>query len=391
MKLIAFSEALLEFHRDAQRAKIYLQDKRITNNERKILHAWYALKDSKHEEALELVESIPESEYPLIYAQAQLIKGVACNNSGAFKKAADYLEDSARLIGKEAPPELRFIPLYNLFITYFNLSSGQDMERVLKELDKIKTSIPRQQLCRQQCTLNLAVFHESDEVPELIAELDARLPEMAPAMAMTHLTTAFMFWIKKEEFKKAQKTLERIKSYRMFRSTANYNFMKVLLDHLMTKKPIYINLERFQDSEYLFSQVKVIEALERNEYEEASRFWARLSDMDPQRHGKNFEYHGQKGLFSLCLDLHLPRHLKGPDITDLPSDKLEALAFILKNSSTPVGKNQIYAYIYGHEPQNSQDDNRLRNLIFQARRKYGESIKFKKGCYFWVENGKKAS
>lgn len=62
--------------------------------------------------------------------------------------------------------------------------------------------------------------------------------------------------------------------------------------------------------------------------------------------------------------------------------KLDVLVKLLESSETPLSKGYIYEFLWGEEPIDKTDFNKLTRLIYKARVERGLDIQSRKGSYF---------
>lgn len=387
----AFLEALNLIQSDPKKAKKFLEDKRLTLNEKKILNSWFLLKNCKHDEIIEALNELKITNYELVEGQRLLILGITFNNQAQSRLAISHITSAFEILEKYPLPSHHFIAVYNLFIAYLNGGKVDRMEDCLELMESILKNHgnKRQELYHLQCQFCFLVFTEQIPEAEALAKVIDQKPElMSDSMIMSNLLTKFNLQLKKEDLKAAENALEEIKKYRLFRFTAGFNFMRISLDHLLYGSPLYVYRENFKDCEYLFSHLKVVQALEENDPITAKRYWSDLVKHRPDIYHEDFTYHGEKNLFALCLKRHhiafqkLNNETPKAIPTETSSNKSEALLMLLRASSLPIRKEVVFKALWGTEIESENDEAKIRNLISYVRKSKKINISFKRGCYF---------
>ena len=395
IKQKTFVDALNNLHAEPKKTKKYLEDKRLTTVEKKILSCWYMLKNCQHTEIIDTILSITSKEDDLVESQKYLILGMTYNNQGDYDKAIVNILKGIDLLEPYPLEVHRFIACYNLFVCYYNQNNGEGMKSTLDRLMKLKMKTPRQDLCIVQAKINYHIFkNEFEEAEDLFSVAEKSFDLMTDAMIMTHWISKFIMLSKLDDFNHCGKVLEEMKKYRLFRSSATFTYMRTLLDHVTKKEPIYVYKEDFKQSELLFYQLKTIQALEENDLLTAKKNWDQLVMMSPFLHGPDFHYRGEKNLFVTCLNMYKTVYSVASDIVtvvELPENKVEALITLLKASKTPIRKEVIFDKLWGGDMMNTSDDHKLKNLMYYARKHKGINIQFRKGCYFISETDEQSA
>ena len=382
-KVKTFLEALKLIHGQPKKAKKFLSDKRLTLVEKKILNAWYLLKNCQHQTIINDLDGI-HSENQLVESQKKLILGLTYNNMGKFKTASKCLHEAFEELEKYSLNDHQFICIYNLFIISYNQSNESQMTNCLSIMEILeKNGInERQSLCYLQCKFNYFTFREDYELAnEALRHLEMKKVIMSEALIMATMISKFIMHLKQEHFSECQEIIEEMKEHRLFRHSPNYLYMKLTLNHLMHNAPLYFYEKDFKESEFLFLQLKTIQALEESNLEKAQAYWKRLMEIDPDCYKERFDFHGQKNLFTMCLNKHASV-LKGVTV-DIPTAKnhADALIEILQKSTIPVPKELLFEKIWGKKSASQSDDEKLKNLIYYVRNIKGFEVHFRKGCY----------
>ena len=390
IKVKTFIHALTLIHSNAKKAKKCLLDKRLTLSEKKILNAWFLLKNCQHQAILDDMKSV-STENELVDSQKELILGLTYNNMGQMKLASKHLHAAFSHLEKYPLPEHQFICIYNLFVVSFNLSHEKDMENSLHIMDVLVRGglNPRQTMCYEQCLFNFLHFkNRFTEAAKILVILEGKRSMMNEAMIMSHHISKFVFHLKQEDFNLCEETLEEMKNYRLFRYTPNFIFMRLTLEHLKYDKTLYFYEKDFKGSDSLFFQLKTIQGFEESNLELAEKFWIKLQEIDPELYHDGFKYKGQKNLFSLCLEKHNSLLKSGPSFEALSKNKVEAICEIFEKSSIPIPKDVLFEKLWGTKPLDQNDDDKLKNLIYYARKTKNLQIQYRKGCYLLQNESK---
>lgn len=356
----------------------------MTIAEKKILNAWFQLKNCLHEEILKDIGNlVVDSE--LVESQKFLILGLTYNNMGELNQASIHLHKALELIEKHPLPEHQFICLYNLFIISYNLSNEEDMKNALDLMDVIVASFglnERQTICHLQSKFNYLTFKDQfQEASHYLRDLELKKNEMSDPVIMSHLISKFQFYLKQSLFNQCEETMQEMKKYRLFRHTPNFIFMRLSLDHLTQNSPLYFYEKDFKDSKLLFHQLKVIKSFEESNFKEAEKYWEILKKSDPSIYQDKFVYAGQLNLFSLCLSKYKTQEHLSEKVQDLSKNKSEAIIQILQRSTYPIPKDELFESLWGRKPLDQADEDKLKNLIYYVRKNKSLEITFRKGCY----------
>lgn len=396
IKVKAFVAVLLQFSKNPKQAKRLSHDKRLSFAEKSIIQAFFLLRDNKLSEVLKCLEMVKGKLDPVVQTQKDLLMGMALNNLSRHQEAISFIEKSINGIQLLAIPELgyfKFIALHNLFVIYLNKKDEKNLTRVFKQIKSYSPQTDRELILIMRCQFNYCTFlNKYAEAKAVLEEIHHYKDKMLESDIAAHLLNQFDFHIKLKKFTKAQDTLDEMKSYRKYQLTANYNFMKILLNHHQQKTPVHFDQRDFKDYPLLQSQIMTIKALAERDHATANCHWVNLQRLDPHTYQDDFSYQGDECLFSLCLNHHLKlmnKHSLIP-ITSAQG-KLKHLKTILELAEIPVGKIELYQMIWGEEPD-KEELKKLAKNIYRLRIQHGLNIKLKHGCYFIEkESLKKAS
>lgn len=383
VKVKTFIHALNLCLTNVKKAKIFLQDKRLTQAEKTILASYFHLRDNELDIVVDKLLPLVSND-PIVESQRKLLLGMAYNNLSLYEKAIPLLEDSLLILKDENLPQQLFNAYHNLFIIELNLKKTDRMAVLLQEMSELKLSTQVEKISLHKC---LFCFHsmigDYAAADGQLKFLDKNMDQMSECQAISILVDKFDYLIKQEKFTAAEKCLNQMKNYRKFHLSENYNFMKNLLAHLTTSSPLWITDSDYQSIPMLFHQIKCIQKLEQDNTEEALEHWNQLNTISSHTYLDNFQYKGDKCLFSLCLDKH--QKVKTDAKINLDQIKAESKAElfykILIEANAPISKENIYQLIYKEKFVEKSDLVKLQRLVSRVRADYNLQIEFQQGCY----------
>lgn len=381
----AFIEAILNFSTDIEKSRKYKIDKRMTSGEKKIIQAWFCLRDSDFLEGLALAESF-QSPDTFVEANRHLIRGLILNNLSKFSEAAQAINTASIGLLSYDCPVLQFVVSYNLSVIAFNLRDPRLMRIALDSLEKIGPQTSTQLHSFLDAKFSLAYLERDLEGQRLSIEaMEPFKHELPEATLMCFLLNKFEYSIQQNDYTACRNVLTEIKGKRKFHFSANYEYMRVILSALDMDQPLYFFEDRFKPFPELYKQIRFLRNLEVGLLNEAAREWAGLRELNSFLYGPDQTYLGPTCLFSLAKD-KFSRHRKQAEVPETPSlegqeSKEHHVFNILKTSAGPVSKEQLFKLIYGKEPTSTQDDGRLQKLISRTRQKFGAEILSRRGTF----------
>lgn len=387
VKVKTFIHALKTLSLDSIKAKTYLQDKRLTQNEKIILESFFYFRDNDLLAVTEGLSRITECSDPVVESQKQLLLGLTAINMSFFKKAVVHIEKSLELLKGQGLPYFEYIGLYNLFIIAFNQKNKGQMKSLLNKLKRLPLERPADQIMILRSFLNYYTFNnEFKKAHEMIEEIDLMEDELCESDAIGYQIDKINLSVKEENFEESLQILNQMKKYRKFHLTENFKFIKLLLDNLMKGAPLYFSDEQFNRVPLLYYQMKTIRALEEGQKSEAQIFWNKLAEINPEIYGEHFHFKGEKSLFSLALLKHL-KNITAPEVAiDGDCTQHEKLLLILERAKAPVSRDFLYQATYGKKAETKDDYQRLSKVIYRLKVKLHLDISLKKGCYFLSKN-----
>lgn len=382
MKCKAFDAFLREMNQKPQNQKKWLQDKRLTNLEKKIISGHLLIRNNQNLEVVKEMAVIGNSDIEFVNAHKEMLMGIAYNNLSEYHKAESHLKAAVELMSELQLPYYEFISSFNLFILNSNQQNFPAMESLLNRMKAIKLETKLQELRLLRCEFMYAVDTDKDELAlSLIDKTATEKQHFAESDLISQLVCEFMFFVKVEDLDRARVCLTEMKLHRKFQLSENFNYMKKLLDHLTDNVPIYAYDKDFKEYPILLHQLKVIQALEAAENEAALASWKVLNSLMPQTFQNPLEYVGTKTLFSLCLE----KYEKGSVVLTLDENLgtlEERLLTLLTNAKAALPKPLIYEILWGNPPESKDDLAKLTRLTNRLRSKHGIDVKSRKGTYY---------
>jgi tetratricopeptide (TPR) repeat protein len=379
-----FYRILQELNQTTHKSKQYLSDKRLTLTEKKIIEGHLLIRNNQNLKVIELFQSLSASPLPFVEAQRNLLLGVAFNNLSHYEEAGEHLRLSAQILDDFQFHHFRFNAWFNLFLVYLNSGKHREMKSTLQILGTIPDLSPTSEIRLLRCHfLYHSEVNETKKALEYLHLLKSRKPEMVESDVISHLVSEFIFFIKIDDFSHCQSTLEEMKNHRKFQLTENYNFMKVLLNHLIEDTPIYVYEHEFKGTPLLFHQIKLIQSLHSGAIPDAKQHWLALQNISDLHYGEAFVYEGPKSLFSLCLQKNLKNFDTLPVIDGSEnSSRKDLLVKILRQLKAPVSKDALFQMVWGRPVEDKEDIKRLGRLISKVRKDEHIDVQTRKDAYY---------
>ena len=374
-----------------QEIKNFLEDNRLTSLEKKLLVYCQKIRSKNFECLDELLADDSYKAFPFLLGMKYYLLGFGYICKAENKKSEEFFKKAEPLIG-EAYNEnffrhLSFRLTLNQFYIFVNLKQMSEVESQFKKVkqlsplkDEEQINIKLAQLCYWVVTARYA------EAEELLEEFQLLMPVMNEIQICNLLIEKFDFYIKIEAFKKAEKTLEEMKGYRSYRLSANYKYMQMMVKHLVYDERLYIYEKDFVGHTDLYLMVMVIKALDEANWEEAKKAWEALSLTSLETYRPNFEYKGDKCLFSISLEKSLGKlsSSASPQFFDekvFTAHELRIIYAIKEASASQMKKEDLFFFLYGKPLSSKEELSSLTAAIYRINKKGSLHIKSKKGSY----------
>ena len=381
MKEKTFYKILIEFTTSIEKTKRSLADRRMTQTEKLIIEGHLNIRKNLNLEVLKIFSETSPSELPFVESQRQLLIGSALNNLSRFTEAEKHILESLRILKSVEAPFFEFYSYHLLFTIYDNLHQPALMFKTIQAmapLEKTKRQEAQFLIC-EFCYEQVAGNFEQANI--YLSEINKRLNDLTEGDIVHQLVNEFSFHVILSDLKSASDILGKLKTYRNYQLTENYNFMKKMLDHLIDGSPLYVYDHQFQEVPVLLHQLKVIQSLEEKNEILARTHWEKLKEISPKTYGDTFEYRGAQCLFSLGLKKHEPQKemiiVKG-------ETKIDQLYSILVNATSPVHGSLIYELLWGAHPTEKEDLKKVSRLISRLKSEKNLTVEFRKGAYALV-------
>lgn len=382
IKVKTFIHALNLCLTDIRKAKNFLKDKRLTHAEKTILSAYFNIRDNRNEWVIDQLSHL-KSPDPVVESQRLILLGMAYNNLGNYETALPRLVASIELLKNIELPQQTFNAYHNLFIVHLNLKNAGELNGILEKLHTYATPTEIEKISLKKCQFCFhAITGDYAAAGESLHFLQKNLKNMTDAQAIGTLLDIFDFYIKQEKLDDAKSVLDQMKKYRKFHLTENYNFMKHLLMHLQSDQPLWITDDDYSKIPILFHQIKCIQKLEQSNQSEALFHWNKLKEIAPMIYLDEFQYRGDRCLFSLCLQKNIGMRGLKVDLEVQGNNKTELLINFFKKNPGPQSKEIVYELLYGKKLMDKSDAFKLHQLISRMRAHLDDTeIEYKQGCY----------
>src|SRR5690606_26286845 len=136
-----------------------------------------------------------------------------------------------------------------------------------------------------------------------------------------------------------------------------YQYSLKLLEYLTKGKRIYLYDRDFVAGDDLYIMIKTISFLDEGKLSLAEECWKKLSLLSPDTYLENFEYKGDKCLFSLCLDKCLQKTNPNEIVLNenYSAQEKAFVEFFRKYNFLPQLKEELFEGIYGRMYNDKKD------------------------------------
>lgn len=389
-----FNEILQSFNANPLKAKRSLQDKRMSLAEKTIVKAYLKYRVGKNDLAMKMLDKIQSELSDFVQAHYDLLYGLVSMNLENDQAAEALLEKAYGYFQRNHFNYFTFTCLSNLFIIQLNQKKRSSLDETFVRL-KMQPLDDQRSLARFLIlSFSYYSFCEDDSnAQQALAKIESIKKTIPDADYAVHQIQMFSYYVKKEDFEKCKGVLAVMKAQRSYHLPCNYIYMKKLLEHYCDGRAIYLRDEVFSESRQLFHELKVIQAFEERNQEQAQFYWNKLKADYPFIYAKNFEYKGGKSLFSLCLDRYVKEKQLAVPAQYLNSSmgQQEKLSILFQNYQKPYPQEFLCRILWGIEQPQKDDFIRLSRAIYRFKESNGLNIKAKKGCYHLLKGTQKAS
>lgn len=381
--------------RSSVEAKKFLQDKRLTLSEKKLIGYLIQMRANDFSFIEEFTKTFNQTEphflqglKHLVLGSVYIYKGHSVEAEEQLKLATSYLQESQE---ETLVKKMLFKSHLNLFYTYVNQKRFQEMKTQFektKQLEKLRAdeiSFMIMQVCYFSMIGN---YNKAEETLDELREIKSEFNDI---QVISFLMESFDLAIKLELFSKAESVLVEMKRHRTFRLSATYQYCLKLLNFLVKGETIYAYDEDFKGCPDLYYMIRVICSLDQGHKTEAEVYWEKLSQIAPETYQKNgFNFTGDKCLFSLCLNKCLSKGDQHQfELRENYTDQEKAfIAYFFSQGQSPLLKEELFKSVYGREPESKEDLAALAMLVFRINKKKELQFKSKKGSFYLAESKK---
>jgi hypothetical protein len=365
-----------------KKAKYRVQNKNFSPKEKIILKAFIDFRNNKVSKALLKIEDQTFSEASIAHALGNYVKGLCLNQIGQFNQAQISLTKSYDTL-INLKNSFSFYPLAILVINMVNQNKKSKAYKYLVLLKSYKIEKNEQFVIFNEA--QFAYDFLTNETKKIISKGKDIIDESGSSTdrySSSILLIFIMSYIKEEDFVKAYNYLGLYKNFNGPKVKSNYKFMKILLEHILGGDEIYVYERDFVDESYLFNQLKLIKELRLGEINDSKETWKSLSVLAPDIYGEDFNFKGDKCLFSILLKKYNPSEkiefsLNEKELVHIKSIQ-EKFEYILNSGYERVSKEQIAHLIWPNDPYHEVS---LRiNKYVSKLRQIGYDLEVKNEC-----------
>jgi tetratricopeptide (TPR) repeat protein len=387
-KYKTFKAAFVVFHKDPVSFKKIFKDKRPTNLEKKLLKVLELIKHTKTNEALMTLESMNPS--CIFLKGIKLFLEGFCHLGGTNAlKAVQFLSESIQCFESVDEEYFIFYPEYCLALCYGNLNDIPKMKVLITKLEKHKP----QNLWQEVTLLRTISYYYAQsgkykKALKIINEAFEYQGGEFEIQMLSLITVKFIILFKLEDYNQCRELLVDYKKYRSYRVSCNFKYMKGLLDNYLDDTSIYLYDSDFIDNPDLLEEANVIRYLNSGEMDLAQTYWSLLMKRNPNVYLKDFQFAGDRCLFSACLKKNYKAsqclNSSTIDFDNLKGSVEEKLLYILEHSSKPLSKIDLVQHLWGVE-MDAKSSSRFNVLLSRVKKKHEISVKANKGSYVLIK------
>ncbi len=385
-----FLRAYETINTNHKKFKEYLTHKDINQEQKSILKAVYALKKNKPHKALEIISNTSvQNDFLKLYQS--YICGLIHNHMGNFELASKNL--TTAILGFDSYNDKKHIykPISAISMLYLNMKDVQRLKKYYQVFLSFKDESSEHQILDYNYQIFINLLEQNKErTLEKIKELRLSFEKEISSNLKMYLIFEFMIYLSHDNFDECYEVLKQYKDLGGFGVKSNYKYMLTLLNFFTKNASIYAYKRDFQEVEYLFYQLKVIQCLDLHNIEEAKEYWVMLEKLNPSVYSEKFNYTAPKDLFKISLQKALQKI--GSD-TSTQSDsqidlqKLKALTsntakleYIFSLDGFYLSKDQLIELIW-EEQWSPKNDQKLRTLISRVLKKNNFKVENIDGKY----------
>jgi hypothetical protein len=393
-----FLKALEAAHLGTMKGKKFLQDNRLTLQEKNLLDCFLRIRNNDFSFIHDLKENITFKDIPFLDGVKHLILGFVYVYKADSSPAEGYLDKSLSLLQEGASEKfiarMIFKAHSNLFYAHVNQKKKIQLESQFKKICTLQLSSDEDKISFKL----LAICYNSllgnySKTEDLLEEITEFIPQMTDIQIISLHIEKFDFYIKLDLLDQAQNVLKDLKSHRTFRLSACFQYMDKLLKFIMHGERIYVYDKDFKEHNDLYLLIKVICLLDEADYHEASFYWAKLSERAPETYCPEFNYKGDKCLFSLALNKAMIQKEESNFVLQKNyTDSEEKVIQMLRDAhGMQLKKEELFKHVYDREMNYKEDLVSLASIIYRINKKEEIQIKSKKGTFYIVLEASKSA
>ncbi len=362
--------------------KKHLKKTTLTPSEIKVLWGYHAYRKRDQKLAFTHLKSAPLN-CPLIEGVRLYLLGLTCNHFGKFAFAREYLLKAQKKLDESPLTHFKLLNLTTLLFCYSNQNILNPLSSLYTQIDQISPMNEYEEvlklLAKATYLCDVRQFHETELC---ICEFEKSNSEFLSSFAASFQLLRIINYFNQENFAKCYEALEEYNQKTGFRCNSNYRYLKILLDHILSDKVLYVYKYDFEDSQEQFDQLMVIKSLDENSLEEAHRYWSMLQKHNPEIYRANFDFQGNSNLFKLALQKKLAKmesdyNLK--HLEQLPTIQ-EKLEYIFNSGSDKIKKERLISLLWGEE-DSAEARTKLRRALQYFQQKNNVKLKSYQDCY----------
>jgi hypothetical protein len=384
-----FMDAYAAINKDYKDFYPFLEDNRISQAEKKLLKALLHIKKAQSDRALAILLDLKDSR-DFILGYKHFLLGIVYNHNSNYLSSSKHLVKSIKIFEKYPNPFHLYKPISIMSMVYFNLKDAQRLKRYHTLFLKIKNESIGHEILDCQYKTYIAILDDDREnsiiyIDKLINEYSAHTKNNISFYIILKL----MVEVQNKDYDRCYELLDEYKESNGIKIKSNYIYILNLLNFITKDNSIYVYKNDFENSDYTFNQLKVIQSLSLRNKKDAIKHWKKLSEANPGIYKSKYVFSGGKNLFSLSLSKLLNTNiLKDMDKEvdhsyevdlSLIKKNIDKLEYIL-DKDVYINKDELIKLIWNEE-WSTKNDGRLRTLISRLKKKKSITIDVKDGKY----------
>lgn len=378
-----FIQAITMVSQNHLKAKSFLNDKRLTLKEKKLIMGSLSLRDGDLAAAEEIVLQSFPFESDILNGIANLLYGAIKNNQGRFTECMDLTYSGLELLKDEDIPRLQFSAYRTIFYCGCNLFDKEAAGSAIKWLKTYKPQNIEEELAIILADFSHAIRFEENSLKAnaLNKELIKRHKDFNEIQFIHYYYDLIDLHIMNQDFLGAKETTLNLKKYRKYYDKDYYKYLVSLLDFINEGKTIYLYAELKEDSRRSYYEIEVINSLLQRNMQKANVAWAMLMKEIPLLYNENFVINHKSYLFKHFLDLVQTN--KSTDVSiELSGSKIEKLhQLLLLHKDQGINKEELYQLVWETPLIEKNDVQKMSKMLNVIKKKYNIKIEHKKGTY----------